>query len=77
VCSSDLNPAIDKLFITYNENESGTITLSNPEGKVVSRKSIDNREIEVDINNLPVGNYLYTISTASGKSFSGKVSITR
>jgi hypothetical protein len=76
-CKVYPNPAIDKLFITYNENESGTITLSNPEGKVVSRKSIDNREIEVDINNLPVGNYLYTISTASGKSFSGKVSITR
>lgn len=76
-CKVFPNPASDKLFITYNEIESGTITISDAEGKVVRRKLIDNREIEVDINNLSVGNYLYTIQTASGKSFSGKVSITR
>ncbi len=76
-CKVYPNPASDKLLITYYENESGTITISDVEGKVVRRKLIDNREIEVDVNSLPVGNYLYTINTASGKSFSGKVSITR
>lgn len=71
------NPASEKLILTYNEMESANFILTDLFGNVVTRKVVDNREIEINVQDVAVGNYLYTVSTASGKSFSGKVSITR
>jgi len=69
------NPTNEKLYVEYDEKEPATIVFYNLDGKVVVRKSVERGLLELDINTLPVGNYLYSLKTFSGKSFTGKVSV--
>jgi len=71
------NPANDKIYINYQENEVALFSLFDLNGKVVSRQEIDNGNLALVTDAFAEGVYMFNIITSSGKSSSGKIAVKR
>ncbi|TNE61802.1 MAG: T9SS type A sorting domain-containing protein [Bacteroidetes bacterium] len=62
------NPARDRLFLTFPDQDipGGHIEIHNSAGRLVLSQNFNSSSAEIEISNLPAGNYLITLKTKRG-----------
>ncbi len=71
------NPASSSIRIALNDNEATSINITDITGKVVKTKNVTSNVVSIDVENLPVGLYIYQVMNNNNVVYSSKFNVAR